>query len=133
MVVTQICFFKFSSLYGEMIQFDLRIIFKMGWFNHQLEEFPSFFFFFCGFVLYRVPRSVCQDRLRTESVDNIVKEPRLRLTRNVEAVVWRKEKWIPRGFPSGLFNMQFICRMQISWYIYTYARAHPSLRCISYN
>ena len=33
----------FIPIYGEMIQFDLRIFFKMGWFNHQLEEFPSGF------------------------------------------------------------------------------------------
>ena len=28
--------FYFHPLFGEMIQFDLRIFFKLGWFNHQL-------------------------------------------------------------------------------------------------
>ena len=28
-------FFMFTPNLGEMIQFDFRIFFKMGWFNHQ--------------------------------------------------------------------------------------------------
>ena len=35
-VATQI-FLEFSSLFGEIIQFDEHI-FEMGWFNHQLDE-----------------------------------------------------------------------------------------------
>ena len=30
-------FFSFSPVCGEMIQFDGRIFFQMGWFNHQLD------------------------------------------------------------------------------------------------
>ena len=30
----------FSSLFGEMVQFDEHI-FQMGWFNHQLVHFAS--------------------------------------------------------------------------------------------
>ena len=32
----------FSSLPGEMIQFDLRIFLQMGWFNHHPQFFTSF-------------------------------------------------------------------------------------------
>ena len=33
-------FFEFSSLPGEMIQFDEHV-FQMGWFNHQLGSYFS--------------------------------------------------------------------------------------------
>ncbi len=33
-------YFLFSSLFGEMIQFD-KIIFQMGSFNHQPEKFAQ--------------------------------------------------------------------------------------------
>ena len=29
-------FFMFIPICGEMIQFDVRILFRVGWFNHQL-------------------------------------------------------------------------------------------------
>ena len=42
----QLKHFLFSSLPGEMIQFDEHI-FQMGWFNHQLVSFSVLRFFWC--------------------------------------------------------------------------------------
>ena len=36
-------YFLFSSLFGEMIQFDGPHIFQMGWFNHQPDDSGDFF------------------------------------------------------------------------------------------
>ena len=33
-----VVFFVVIPKFGEMIQFDLRIFFQMGWFNHQLDK-----------------------------------------------------------------------------------------------
>ena len=58
-------FFYVHSLFGEMIQFDLRIFFQMGRFNHQLDQngshrihgfgiFPYIYYHSCRKKIYYI-------------------------------------------------------------------------------
>ena len=54
-------FFIFTRIPGEMMKFDLRIIFQLGWFNHQLVKHCHHF----GLILWE------SKKWRTEVVDDL--------------------------------------------------------------
>ena len=62
-------FLIFTPNPGEMIQFDVRIIFQMGWFNHQLVLKPHFLFFVLGWVLIFRLETLSKLHLRQFSQD----------------------------------------------------------------
>ena len=62
-LVVSCFFFNLQAYLGEMIQFDLRIFFKMGWFNHQLVDWVMirWMFFLLANVIRTEPPNPSKD------------------------------------------------------------------------